>query len=236
MTIESFNNVADPAATPIVPNGQGSSFTPDGTEDGNQLTAEQVAALQKRDTNAQDHIKTLETENEKFRTELVSLADKVDKLGDVDSIMEKLNQTGGNSIDEASLIEKARTSVMDSLTQERAAASEADNFNSVQTTLTAQFGDKTDETVKKACEDHGMSWESMVSLAKANPKAALALCKAETKIAPQASGPSSINSLGLHNQQAPAPDTNKANFSYATNMSEAQRVKQFMERMSAGAQ
>lgn len=236
---DTFNSadpaVVPPVTPPAVPNGQGTSFTPDGSEGGNQLTAEQIAALQKRDINAQTHITTLEAENEKFRAEMLTLAEKVDKLGDVDSIMEKLNQVGDNTpVDQAALIEATRAGVMESLNKDKAVAAQDENFKSVQTTLTAQFGDKTDETVKKACEDHGMSWDSMVALAKANPKAALALCKVEVKLAPQASNPSTINLQGFNQQQAPT-DESKADFSYATNMSEAQRIKLFMERMAKGA-
>ena len=228
-------NGADPASTNNVPDGQGTFSNQDtGGENGNTLTAEQLTALQTRDTHAQDHIKVLEGENEKFRNELVTLAEKVDKLGDVESIMEKLKETGGQNVDEASLIEKARTGVLDSLKTEREAASQADNFKSVQDTLTAQWGDKTDEMVKKACEDHGMSWDSMVNLSKDNPKAVLALCKVNAPVSAQTSGPSSINTLGLTQNQTP-PDNNRASVNYATNMSEAQRIKIFMDRMSAGA-
>lgn len=214
-----------------VPDGQGSFVAPDGAPDGNQLSAEQVAALQQRDTHAQTHITTLETENKAMRDEMTNLAAKVDKLGDVDSIMEKLKQAGPNTLDEASLIEKARAGVVQTLASERAEQLQTDNFKSVSETLVAQYGDKTDEMVNQACSEHNMSLDSMVALAKDNPKAALALCKAETKVAPQGSTPSSINYQGLQ-QQSPAAETNTVGYDYAVNMSEAQRIQIFLKRMN----
>jgi hypothetical protein len=218
-----------------VPDGQGSFTAPDGATDGDNLSADQVAALQQRDQHAQVHITKIETENAAMRTEMTALAAKVDQLGDVDSIMEKLNRVEGNSnVDIADVIAKAQSGVLDTLSSDAAEKLQTDNFKSVSDTLTAQYGDKTDEMVQKVCSEHNMSLDSMVALAKANPKAALALCKVETQIAPQGTAPSSINILGLQQQQAPV-QTDAVGYDYATSMSEGQRIKIFMERMAKGA-
>lgn len=218
-----------------VPDGQGSSFSQDqGSQDENQLSTDQVAALQQRDTHAQTHITTLETENKAMRDKLTTLAEKVDKLGDVDSIMEKLSRAEGNNVDVADVIAQAQSGVLTTLKTDAAVQLQTDNFKNVSDTLVAQYGDKTDEMVQKACSEHNMSLDSMVALAKDNPKAALALCKVENQIAPQASAPSSINSLGLQQQQAPDLSADRVGYDYAVNISESQRIQQFMERMAKG--
>lgn len=223
------------APTANVPDGQGSFTAPDGDGNGSNLSADQVAALQQRDSHAQVHITKIETENAAMRAEMTTLAAKVDQLGDVDSIMEKLSRVEGNSnVDIADVIAKAQSGVLDTLSSDAAEKLQTDNFKSVSDTLTAQYGDKTDEMVQKACSEHNMSLDSMVALAKANPKAALALCKVETQLAPQGTAPSSINTLGLQQQQAPVQE-NTVGYDYATTMSEAQRIKIFMERMAKGA-
>jgi len=232
MTTPTFGG--DQTATPNVPDGQGSFTAPDGAADGNQLSAEQVAALQQRDQHAQAHIVTLETEAAAMRDQMTGLAAKVDKLGDVESIMDKLTQAEGNNVDVADVIAQAQSGVLTTLKTDAAEKLQTDNFQSVSNTLVAQYGDKTDEMVQKACSEHNMTLDSMVALAKENPKAALALCKVETHIAPQGSPPSTINTLGLQQQQAPA-QTEAVGYDYAVNMSEAQRIQIFLERMKQGA-
>ena len=224
----------DQTATPNVPDGQGSFTAPDGNVDENQLSAEQVAALQQRDSHAQVHITKIETENAAMRAEMTTLAEKVDKLGDVESIMEKLNRAEGTNVDVADVIAQARSGVLASLNSDAAEKLQTDNFKAVSDTLVAQFGDKTDEMVSTICSEHGMSLDSMVALAKDNPKAALALCKVETKVAPQSTTPSSINFQGLQQQQAPSVD-GRVGYDYAVNISESARIKQFMDRMEKGA-
>ena len=214
--------------------GQGSSFSQDqGQQGGTELTADQLA-LQQRDQHAQAHIKTLETENEAFRGEMKNLADRLDKLGDVDSIMERLSKTQGEGIDRASLIEEVTSGIKKSMSAEQAEKTQADNFTEVSKALVSKFGDKTDEQVQKACEENDMTLEAMIDLSKPNPKLALKLCGGDKQVvSAQPSSGTSINTQGLYsNGQERAPDT--VGFDYVSGMSEGERIRIFIKRLADG--
>ncbi len=207
MTQASFS--ADPAQTPEA-QPQGTSFTPASVDDTPptppegvtpQLSAEDVAALVKRDVHAQSHIVTLETETTDLKTQMVEMQSKLDLAATAQEVLEAQGQSTVNVDDIVTKATQALTAQQAATTAEQLATS---NFQDVSNTLSEKYGtDKVDEAVKKACSENGMSWDEMVTLAKSNPLAAKRLCNVEVK--PQAQPmQTSINSsavLGSYQQQ-----------------------------------
>ena len=236
MTTDSFS--ADQAQTQEV-QPQGNSFTPAAPVDTQvkppegvtppTLSADDLAALQKRDTNAQSHITTLEAEAAQRKVELVALQDKLDQAANVEEV---LRQKESTTVDVDDIVTKATQALASQQAATAAQDLEESNFKDVSDTLSSQYGaDKVDEAVKQACSENGMTWEDMVALAKANPLAAKRLCNVEVKAAAQPIQ-ASINTSALLGQYQQSQETPpKVNVMDIRNDSD--RVADFTRRMEA---
>ncbi len=193
--------------------GQGNNFSNQNSDDNSNngngdvntptITAEDLAALNKRDEHAQTHITTLESEATDLKAQMVEMQAKLDKAASVESLLEERDNQSQLTAEEVAT--KAAALVNDSLTAQGVKAQADANFSDVSTALTEKFGDKTDEAVKTACEENNMTWEDMVDLSKKNPKLAMKLCNVEQAPNAQAMRPSNNTSaLQNNNQQAPA--------------------------------
>ena len=203
----SFNQSADQSAQNQDLDGQGSEFANQGNGDnqnqdennGNpQLSAEDLVALQKRDTHAQEHIQRLEDEASARKTEMDALQVKLDRAADVDELLR--NRDSGTALDADEVVAKAAQSVRDSLLADTAKERSDANFDQVSTALTEKYGDKTDDAVKLACKENDMSWDEMISLSKKNPKLAMKLCDVKVHVERAPAG-GSTNTLGVLEQQ-----------------------------------
>lgn len=192
------------------------------------ISAEDLASLQKRDTNAQTHITTLETETAELKTQMESMQVKLDKAADVEDL---LRQQEGNQVNLDDLTDQAAKRVTDALDAKASKAKADSNFDAVSTALTASFGDKTDEAVNKACAENDMTFDEMVELSRKNPKLALKLCKVEVKPDQQPSS-TTINTSALLNnfqQQEQIPAT----VNVMELRTDRERVADFNRRMEA---
>jgi len=215
--------------------GQGNNFSNQNPDDnlnnGNgdvnkpMINADDLAALQKRDEHAQTHITTLEGEANDLKTRMAEMQDALDKAKSVESLLEeKDNQTQLTAEEVAA---KAAVLVNDNLTAQGVKAQADANFADVSTALTAKFGDDTDEAVKTACEENGMTWDDMVELSKKNPKLAMKLCNVEKAPNAQAMSPTiNTSAMQSNNQQAPV---RKNVMELRT---DRERVSNFQERMN----
>lgn len=192
------------------------------------ISPEDLASLQKRDTNAQTHITTLETETAELKTQMESLQAKLDRAADVEDL---LRQNEGTPVDLDTLTDQAAAKVAAKLDAKANAAIADDNFDSVAAALTASFGDKTDEAVKVACQENDMSFDDMVELSRKNPKLALKLCNVEVKPDQQPSQTTINTSAMLNNlQQHQAPP---ATVNVMELRTDKERVNDFNRRMEA---
>lgn len=214
MTDTSFS--ADNALTPEQI-AQGTTFTPDTPADtpavpaegvAPQISPEDLAALTKRDLNAQSHIATLEAEAVSRKTEYAEMQARLDQAATVE---ETLRQQESATVNVDDIVTKA-TQAMASQAAATAATEQANaNFKDVSDTLSEQFGaDKVDAAVKQACAEAGMSWEQMVTLAKTNPVAAKKLCnvKPVSQAQPMQSSINTSAYMGQYQQQQETPKVN----------------------------
>lgn len=209
----SFQPSADQSATPPEATPQGTSFTEQKPDDSQntppegvtpQLSAEEVASLVKRDVNAQSHITTLESETADLKTQLADMQAKLDQAAEVEEV---LKAQGQSTVDVDDIVTKATQAISQQQAQSAAEEKQTNNFKEVSNALSEKFGaDKVDDAVKAACEENGMSWESMVALAKSNPKAALKLCDVQVK-APAQPTQTSINTSAVYGSYQENRDT-----------------------------
>jgi len=135
-----------------------------------EITAEELAALKKRDENAQPHIGRLETENKQLRDELAKAAAKLESATVLDDVMAKLgDKDSQGSIDPdqvAEIVEKR-------LQQKTQTQREETNWNTVVAKLVELHGsfDKADQAIVKKAQELQMSVSEATRLAKTAPEA-----------------------------------------------------------------
>ena len=198
---DTFNKNPDQGAT--APNGdpsfsnQNPGDNPGASTEGNpSITAEDLAALQKKSEHAQTHISTLEAEAIEAKAEMVKMQERLDQAAKVEDL---LKEKGDSTVDVDDLTNKTLKAVTDAMEAKEIAAKADSNFDIVSNTLTEKYGDKVDEAVKTAAVENDMSFDDMVNLARKNPKLALKLCNVEVqREAPPSQG--SINPSAVFNQ------------------------------------
>jgi hypothetical protein len=136
---------------------------------GIDMTADEVAALKKRDENAQPHISRLETENKQLRDELAKAAAKLDSATVLDDVMARLDNKDGQGVTPdqvADLVEKR-------IQQKTQTNREEANWNTVVTKLVAQHGsfEKADAAIIQKARELQMSVSEATRLAKQAPAA-----------------------------------------------------------------
>lgn len=145
------------------------------TAGGVNITQEDLTTLQKRDTHAQTHIKTMEEEAAELRQTIATQQEALNKAATYQEVLEgmKNDQETGNSTSTMSpeeMIKLAAQAVKLDLDGAAKATLENDNWNSVTQELTVQYGEKSDAHVGTVCEQLGISWDQAVSMAKTTPK------------------------------------------------------------------
>lgn len=229
---ESFQQGGD--HTPNGQDDQSFSKAPDdnsnASTDGESSTLQPdaLAALQKRDEHAQSHITTLETEAADLKTLMVEMQEKLDKAAQVEELLR--NKPEGSEFNLDDVTSKTTEGVLAAL-DARSLKEKADsNFDTVSTALTKQYGDKTDEAVKKACAENDMSFDEMIALSRKNPKLAMKLCDVDVKPDQQPSR-TTINSsavLNQYQQQDEAPKVNVMDL-----RTDRERVTDYERRLEA---
>jgi len=197
---DSFNTGGDQSSNPQSFSDQNSDDNQNSNTDGDNstLTPEQLAALQKRDKHAQEHITNLEAETADLKTQMAEMQAKLDKAAQVEDLLNNQDQSN-QPVDMDELTTKA-VEKLQAQQDAKAAKELADsNFDKVSTALTEKYGEQTDEAVQKACEENDMTFQDMVALSKKNPKLAMKLCDVDVKPEQQATKPT-INSSAVLDQ------------------------------------
>jgi len=138
---------------------------------GNKLQ-QQVDVMQKRITDKDTHITTIESENQTLREKMLDIESKIESMGSVEDALARMNEAKNSNqdtaLDEDTLVSKV-LGRMDAKTAEETATA---NFNDVSATLTKTYGkDQVDSIVRKAADENGLSFEDMFDLARKSPQA-----------------------------------------------------------------
>lgn len=138
--------------------------------------------LQKRDQNAQQHITTLEGENEGMRTdlarvnaELLAAQEKLTAQKKVEDLLkgnQTSEQTNQNTQFNQSTTEEVDFDkiVSDKLQEHFTEREQEANYRNASTTLTNLFKDKADEHVTRIAKENDMTMEDALTLSKTKPK------------------------------------------------------------------
>jgi hypothetical protein len=209
MTQQSFANTDDNQNQ----GGQGTSFNPDTPNDQGDnggvntanLSPEEVAAIVKRDTNAQAHIQTLETETAALRGNVETLTEQLER---VLSQVEQDGNNGGN-VDMDELANRVASSVREGLSAEEQERQRTSNWNSVVKAVSSKYGSGVDEEVRKIAAENDMSFDDMIELAHAKPALVKRLMGVADQRAPRNTPDNQgLNTLAMEHQgthQEPAP-------------------------------
>jgi hypothetical protein len=144
---------------------------------------------------AQEHIARIETEN----SELRGLQTKVSGL---EALIAKLET--GKQVDQPvqPKVEDQESLVISVLEKRDAFNAARANRQKVLDTITAKFGDKTNDMLKQQADDLGLTLQEMGDWAARSPKAVLKLFGAEAKGTPTVKG--TVNTEALRPDQKPA--------------------------------
>lgn len=164
-------------------NEQGSSDQkPTFSYKGRELTEEDV---QKKFSNADDHISEIERENREHRETISKLVERVEGLESQGKSMEDLvkrlderdnagngeSQEQDHTVDVDSITDRAAEEAFNRMTAREQQKQFEANFNQVSQEVRELYGDKSDEVVKQVGSESGYSFEEMCELAARKPKA-----------------------------------------------------------------
>jgi hypothetical protein len=132
--------------------------------------------------NAQDHIKTLESETAALRAEREALKAQLEQSRSIDELLTTLKQqesrepgTTSPPMDQEQLLKTLKTEVFNDLTMAQQKALEAENWNKVVSTLQERHGDKFASYVDQRSKELDIPVKKMEELAKTSPNAFLEL-------------------------------------------------------------
>jgi hypothetical protein len=174
MTDTTFSTVADQAA-------QGTTLQPATTVDNNSqvdngvgaVLQAQITGMEKRITDKDTHISTVESENMKLRQDMSDIQSKLDNSAQIEEALERIQTSQHDSnqdtaLDEDALINRLKASLATDDQQKTA----QQNFDEVAGEFTRRFGaDAADEKVRQLAVDNSLSFDDIVDLARKSPNA-----------------------------------------------------------------
>lgn len=138
------------------------------------ITAEELAALRKRDGEAQAFIERLKTENADLREQKAELGNALASATTLDDVIERIGSGGGSQSTNAPLDLDSAVEQVEQRFQERANKQVADkNWNDVYTRVTEVYGnwDKANEEIQRRASELNMSSQEATDLARRSPAA-----------------------------------------------------------------
>lgn len=174
MTEQTFNTVPDQGA-------QGTTLQNAGNIDNNGVgdngvgaaLQAQVSGMEKRISDKDTHISTVESENLKLRQDMADIQAKLDNSAQIEEALERIqtNQHDSNqdtALDEDALINRLKASIATDNSQK----TKQQNFDEVAGEFTKQFGaDAADEKVRQLAADNSLTFDDIVELARKSPDA-----------------------------------------------------------------
>lgn len=172
---DTFNNTTDNVDTGnntfgSTDNADQAGQNPSGVE--NNLQS-QIAGMEKRLTDKDSHISTIESENQSLREQIADVQEKIERMAKIEEALERMQENQNESTQETALDENALINkTLEALDMKKRQATAEENFNSVAAELTKQFGaDAVDNKVAQIASDNGLSFDDIVDLAKKSPNA-----------------------------------------------------------------
>lgn len=133
---------------------------------------QQIDGMQKRMSDKDDFINTLQGENQTLREKMADIEARLESMGSVEDALQRMdaakNSNQDTTLDEETLVSKVLGKMEAKTAEERATA----NFKQVSDHLTKTYGaDKVDSIVAKAAQENNLSFDDMIALAKKSPQA-----------------------------------------------------------------
>lgn len=147
---------------------------------------------------SQEHISTLETENQEFKG-------KLQEAMTIEQLKEHLNSTKNTSDDNQQSIsmEDIQNLVSHTLEEKENVKRATDNQRTVVSELTQKYGDKAEELYNKKAQDLGLNVEDLNMLAARAPKAVLQYFDIAHKSGKNITGSVNTESFQKHNTTEP---------------------------------
>lgn len=187
--------------------------------------------LIKKITSADDFIDTLKKEREEDRALLNQVQETLKEQITAKELLNKV-KTAGEQQQPAAAVDPSEITkqVLAQLESNKAATQQEQNWAEVTSTLTAAFGDKTNEKVKAVAAENGLSIEEAARLARTNPKVFLKLFPALDK-KPMGNNLVGGNSGNILGNKAPADTPKATGFTKARSTKESVSIylKRFQE-------
>lgn len=143
---------------------------------------------------SQDYIPQLKTENEKLKTDLEEVKEKLAKAAAMEEVLKKFTESPQDTATQeepesppqaSGLDEQTLSATLEKLLDQRTAEqSKAANQSQVKDALSKKFGDKALEAFKAKAEEVGLSQDALEQLSAESPTAVLALFNVQNASSP----------------------------------------------------
>lgn len=133
-------------------------------------TEYQLQVMQQRLADKDAFIEQLKSENQSTREEVASMAERLQNIENISEALRNKQDTSNQdtTLDESEIVGK----VIESLNAKQTQQTYEQNFAQVQQALVEKYGsDHVDAKVQEAAQANGMTFDSMVDLAKQSPAA-----------------------------------------------------------------
>lgn len=192
--------------------------------------------VEKHIDHAQNHISKLESDFESATTlvdrqqQLLEKAHKVDEL--MDAVANRQNSSGNAEetpqLSKEEVIADAVKAFEQRQTELTRAQQAEQNWNTVTSTLTQAYGDKTDEVVQKVAGENGLTVEEAADMARRHPKVFLKMFDVKSSKPSAQPTRSTVNTESVGNYTSSAP---RKSIMSMSNKQKAQRVQQMLQEL-----
>lgn len=179
------------------PQEQTPQFGGGGNQDTNndqpRYTNEDIQKILNRNSNAQSHIKTLESETAQMRDEIQRLTDELNRSRSIDDLLEAMQQQSNEpnspgsttpQLDKNELLADLKKEVFNELSQAQRAELEERNWQETEQLLRQKYGERYGFYVDERAKELDMTNDEMESLARIKPKAFMELIGEKTTKTP----------------------------------------------------
>lgn len=153
-------------------------FGSGGKQEPNTSSTPNIDELLKRDRNAQQHIKTLESETADMRRQIQELREQLEQSKSIEDYLEAMRQQDNTNshgstapqLDTNQLLAQVKEEVFKELSAAQRAELEQRNWQETEQMLRQKFGERYGFYVDERAKELEMTTEEMESLAKTKPK------------------------------------------------------------------
>lgn len=173
----------------------------------------QIQVMQKRLSDKDEHIKTLESENQQTREMYATLEERMQNLSKIEEVLKKQGQetqdvsNQDTGLDEDALVGK----VIENLNQKQTEQKMEQNYQTVLNRLKQEYGEQyVEEKVAEVANANGLSIDDMVTTARKSPQAFYRIAGLATDNTQQRAG----SPAPTRGSQTPPPNNNERDFAF----------------------